>query len=44
VIILAIVTAVSLLSYLALIYVLDRELFTGALDLLAQLRSAPKID
>jgi PST family polysaccharide transporter len=44
VIILAIVTAVSLLSYLALIFVLDRELFTGAVDLLAQLRSAPKID
>jgi O-antigen/teichoic acid export membrane protein len=44
VIILTIVTAVSLLSYLALIFVLDRELFTGAMGLLAQLRSAPKID
>jgi PST family polysaccharide transporter len=44
VIILAIVTAASLLSYSALVFLLDRELFTGAVDLLAQLRSAPKID
>jgi PST family polysaccharide transporter len=43
VIILAIVTAVSLLSYLALVFVLDRELFTGMVGLLAELRSAPKI-
>jgi len=41
VIILAIVTAASLLSYSALVFVLDRDLFTGTVDLLAQLRSAP---
>jgi len=44
VIILAIVTAASLLSYFALVFVLDKELFVGAVDLLAQLRSAPKND
>jgi PST family polysaccharide transporter len=43
VIILVIVTAASLLSYSALVFVLDRELFTGIIGLLAQLRSAPKI-
>jgi O-antigen/teichoic acid export membrane protein len=42
-IILAIVTAASLLSYSALVFVLDRELFTGTVGLLAELRSARKI-
>jgi O-antigen/teichoic acid export membrane protein len=43
VIILGIVTAASLLSYSALMFVLDREFFTEMVSLLAQLRSAPKI-
>jgi O-antigen/teichoic acid export membrane protein len=38
--ILAIVTAVSLLSYALLVFLLDRELVTGTLILLGQLRSA----
>lgn len=43
-IVLVIVTAASLLSYSVLVFVLDRELFTGTVDLLAQLISAPKSD
>ena len=38
--ILAIVTAVSLLSYSLLVFLLDRELVTGTVILLGQLRSA----
>ncbi|MGZ4865551.1 MAG: MOP flippase family protein [Halobacteriota archaeon] len=40
VIVLALVTAASLLIYSALIFVFDKELFTGILRLLGQLRSA----